>query len=1380
MVPFSDAGAEGLPGKPAFSSVLTVMAGTVKHPATLDEGGTSPTVTKDETHTTQWPSQSSSYGSKMSSSSAGERISPAGSGLAPGLRHWQATPPVTATPSVSGPSRVSSTSSSPTSASALSNSPPLSPAVPQFPLQPSAAFVNKSVSLLASRKNEASLSPLRKNTSILQTAGYPDWVHDLTTAHVGTQWVFDLMHVPEGIESTTNKPHFPTDSSMKKANKVTEVHSFLPVDEPLKDGGTHSQDMRTSASDSPATSARVSKSTPPHQQSPRQILQRSAKTQNSSVNSAPSDNLLISPLVPTNLEEAQAVQRQLEALRNPTSARLSAHPNSFPLPFSHATQQMQGGAAHADSQTTARKGAADAIAWRVNSHVVNLIPAPAVETSLSETTAAKPTPPHSGSLSSVHISNPDDLPQAASRGSPAAHTINVSYSWEATVESVRTSVSAHPHFTSLPSHAQSPWDSISISVTGTDAPLPASESPHLISNGEVRESPTQMGSAENIYQVPSGSFLPKTSISSNTESLSPDSSPAVSLALDINLEGTHESLTKLTQHISASPLLLSNYTHNRAYLSASTEVSFVNQLKASVFSKMNPLQIHPLPSFPLKTSTTPQPVTFPRKSPQSASSHDIPALLKHELPAQSTPFNFKLEVAAGGDIIQGSGVHVASAKMPAEALQRNTENISSPFHGVSEEFTLIRDSALKERGNPSGHSAPEFPSFMTTKHVFVLNRASEGSGKEPSGVKPWSPVKYDGPSEAPPRRNSIAFSRSHEQPTASPWAEMIPALRARSASHYPALIANLRNNTSNFYFGPRPTVPMPTPTSPVGQQKSSNTLRAIFSIGTNAKAQHAKWKATMRVPLTSSAVFQRANSILRADGSSHTQPHTEVGQQRSGHTLHSSEPTLAKSNSYSIHPTVGNHPSLSTETSWPKDKNLNLSPVNNKSAVFVAPSAQGLDGPIYTPLDSVVLSQTSTPRLVHTSEQRTPSRTDSDSFFGSASDAAVTPPNNAALSFFDTNDMNQSVTRGRPLPLVQTSSSSPSSLHAWPRSSLTSFTGVADLPEPISLSSSKDPSSSTSLPPAKLLTAKPSMFSPGDAVPSTSSPSPPVKSALVTSSSSPSNPNTPLGAWEVTSSSIVLAEMGTDAVTASSSDAGALTFPKDKVLVQSSLGPSQSIRIAFSAGATERTSQVSPLLPQQDTTTASVDLTTATFASTTTTPNPAPTTTTTTTTTTTSSTRTMRFTTTLQPTAVTWRRTTSTFVRTQTSRRIFAPSVPRTSPPRVSTPVFISPFTTTTETPPQQCNITERLWVKTGNKNSHCKPANVVISRTSSVWCLFFDFFYVCISVSMSFLVVSIYVRRNRLDSIQRQNLRRGLSQGLRKALNDSSAQAQVRLLLPI
>ncbi|XP_070410884.1 UPF0606 protein KIAA1549L isoform X4 [Nothobranchius furzeri] len=109
--------------------------------------------------------------------------------------------------------------------------------------------------------------------------------------------------------------------------------------------------------------------------------------------------------------------------------------------------------------------------------------------------------------------------------------------------------------------------------------------------------------------------------------------------------------------------------------------------------------------------------------------------------------------------------------------------------------------------------------------------------------------------------------------------------------------------------------------------------------------------------------------------------------------------------------------------------------------------------------------------------------------------------------------------------------------------------------------------------------------------------------------------------------------------------------------------------------------------------------------------------------------------TTPQPMPVTRRTTTTTTVRTYTSRRTITSPIQRTSPPRGVTSIFISPFTTTTEAPPPQCNITERLWLKT---------------------------------------VVSIYVRRNRLDSIQRQNLRRGLSQGLRKALNDTSAQAQV------
>ncbi|XP_044046281.1 UPF0606 protein KIAA1549L isoform X2 [Siniperca chuatsi] len=200
-------------------------------------------------------------------------------------------------------------------------------------------------------------------------------------------------------------------------------------------------------------------------------------------------------------------------------------------------------------------------------------------------------------------------------------------------------------------------------------------------------------------------------------------------------------------------------------------------------------------------------------------------------------------------------------------------------------------------------------------------------------------------------------------------------------------------------------------------------------------------------------------------------------------------------------------------------------------------------------------------------------------------------------------------------------------------------------------------------------------------------------------------------------------EAGMDELTAGTSRADALTFPKEKV---ASPAPSQSVRITLSAGPTERTSQVSPLPPRQDTTTASDKLNTTTVASTTKTKNP------------TTSTHSLRVTTTTQSTTTTTPQpttTTATTIKSQTSRRTFTPPVPRTSPPRGATTIFISPFTTTTEAPPQQCNITERLWVKT---------------------------------------VVSIYVRRNRLDSIQRQNLRRGLSQGLRKALNDSSAQAQV------
>ncbi|KAM8893547.1 UPF0606 protein KIAA1549L [Spinachia spinachia] len=202
-------------------------------------------------------------------------------------------------------------------------------------------------------------------------------------------------------------------------------------------------------------------------------------------------------------------------------------------------------------------------------------------------------------------------------------------------------------------------------------------------------------------------------------------------------------------------------------------------------------------------------------------------------------------------------------------------------------------------------------------------------------------------------------------------------------------------------------------------------------------------------------------------------------------------------------------------------------------------------------------------------------------------------------------------------------------------------------------------------------------------------------------------------------------EAGADELTSGTSGAVAHTFPKEKA---TGLAPSEPDRITLSAGPSGRTSQVSPLDPRQATPTDSFQpTTTSTVASTSTsnrltTTTPAPRVT---------GGTTPPFTTPkTQPSPVTRRTTTTATTRSLTSRRIFTPPFPRET-----TGVFVSPFTTTTEAPPQQCNITERLWVKT---------------------------------------VVSIYVRRNRLDSIQRQNLRRGLSQGLRKALNDTSAQAQV------
>ncbi|XP_060734505.1 UPF0606 protein KIAA1549L [Tachysurus vachellii] len=118
-------------------------------------------------------------------------------------------------------------------------------------------------------------------------------------------------------------------------------------------------------------------------------------------------------------------------------------------------------------------------------------------------------------------------------------------------------------------------------------------------------------------------------------------------------------------------------------------------------------------------------------------------------------------------------------------------------------------------------------------------------------------------------------------------------------------------------------------------------------------------------------------------------------------------------------------------------------------------------------------------------------------------------------------------------------------------------------------------------------------------------------------------------------------------------------------------------------------------------------------------------------------------TTTTQPTSVTQLTSTTSTTTTTTPKpsRTIAPTVApkwptssqriRTSPPRTTT----TTTTTTTQSSPLNCNITDRMWVKT---------------------------------------VLSIHIRRNRLDNILKQNLLKGLTLALTKALNDSGLRPQI------
>lgn len=1420
---------EGLSGQPAFSSVLTVMAGTVKHPVSLDQSRTLPTITRDETHTTQWPSHSSSHGSEMSSSasSAGDRILPASSGLASNMSHQPTTPPqaVIMASTVSRPSHVlfvdgnrivssfssvSSSSLSSMSPSALSTSSALSAVVSPFSLPSSAGWINKAASPSQSQRIVSSLAP-QKKTVMLSPAGSLDWIDSLTAPQSSTQSVVARTAITEAMRSTTNKPHFSSETSIEKSNEVTKLSLHSPVDKIHAVSGTYIKSESTNVIKAPATSTYTSYSTPNRGHNFLKILYRPTQTQNLGMNSVSSNNLEISTSFPTNQEETQAVQRQQGALQNPTSALPSAHPKGYSL-SSHVTQQMSNETAYADSQTLVHKGAGDAITSPVNSHVVNPTASPAVmlrtttsfftppgKMSFSETAITKLTPLHSGTVSSEQVSNPGDLLMAAGHGSPRVPAININYNQGETVESELKSISAHTHLNNILSltqpRSESTTGSILSSITRTDTTSSTSESdsPHLLSNGvvNVQESPTQTGSTKGLVHEPTGWSMTTMIFSSNSRTMSlSDSALPVRLAKDITYKTMYESLSHHTRPTFVLPLFVShspnhNNTDNNTGLSANSEVNFADQVKASLSSEITPsqrpLQTGSLLTFPHNTTSG---LTAPlSKSRQTVSSAEISAhSTKSEISGQSKPLTFKVETTAGNsETLPSFDVHVTYEK-----IHRNAEKISvSTLFDVSEESTLIRDTAFNKKGVPSGQFTTQFPSFVTTKDFFVLNKVSEGSGKGSSSVTPFSPVPFDAALETLSRKDDVTLMGNYEQSSPSSWSEIIRKQRTNTISRSPGLITSVRSNKSiNFYFGTQTTIPSTASsavtTSTIDGQKSSETFKAILSVGTKIMAQHTKWKATKPVSFKSTASelentstgFDRANSNSRADGPSYTRPKLEGEQEHNAHVLNSTDPAVVASDPHSLYPTVGEHPSFTyvKGTSEDREQSLNLSPANLRSvAVSVqqggtvntaAPSAQGSDAFLrlsHITTDSVTSSQASSLALVYESKHGPPL-------------AEADYLDKTALNFSDTDNINMT-TDSKPRRLTLPSSSfhsSPSSSETSPlsyssvkASHLKPTTSVSAKALSASLSSS-----SSTLHSGTIVSVKPTMYPAGTASSSLS-----VQAVPAMSSSTSPSLNVLIDTEKVTKTSVVLTEMGKDDLTAGTSKAVALTSPKEKV---DSLAPSQSVRITLSAGPTERTSQVSLLPPRQDTTTASVKLTTTTLASTTKTENP---------TTATSSLRTTQSTTTPHPTPFTRRTTATTTIRTHTSRKIFTPPVPRTSPPRGATAIFVSPFTTTTEAPPQQCNITERLWVKTGKQYfCHSLEKKVKCYYFSNMFCLVSvlvssSFLSVCFSVSISLLVVSIYVRRNRLDSIQRQNLRRGLSQGLRKALNDSSAQAQVRLL---
>ncbi|XP_054631901.1 UPF0606 protein KIAA1549L isoform X2 [Dunckerocampus dactyliophorus] len=193
-------------------------------------------------------------------------------------------------------------------------------------------------------------------------------------------------------------------------------------------------------------------------------------------------------------------------------------------------------------------------------------------------------------------------------------------------------------------------------------------------------------------------------------------------------------------------------------------------------------------------------------------------------------------------------------------------------------------------------------------------------------------------------------------------------------------------------------------------------------------------------------------------------------------------------------------------------------------------------------------------------------------------------------------------------------------------------------------------------------------------------------------------------------------------VTTSTVSTSAFTMPAVTTNITVTVSPNTTAAVTMQPSPSLKLTTAATTQPATTTTTTSTPPTTTTTpaSSTTTTPALIITTTTPTPTTTTPATTT----------------TTTTTIATTTLKKVLPTTlfVPvQTVPPTAMTTEL--PSSTITEESPLPCNITEKYWVKT---------------------------------------VLSIEIQKNRLDLVLKQNLAKGLSHALQRALNDSTAYAQV------